>query len=147
MLTIGKAGLDLIKHFEGLRLEAYICPAGVPTIGYGSTRGVRLGDRISEAQAEALLRRDLLRFERAVNDLVKVPLTQGQFDALVSFAYNVGEGSLASSTLLKRLNAGRYAEAADQFLRWNKARVNGRLTALPGLTRRREAERALFLTP
>jgi GH24 family phage-related lysozyme (muramidase) len=138
---INQAGLDLIKEFEGLRLDAYICPAGVPTIGYGTTKGVKLGDRITTVQAEALLKRDLENFEAAVRSLVKVPLNSNQFSALVSFAYNVGVGALQQSTLLKRLNQGDYQGAAQEFLRWNKA--GGQ--ALPGLTRRRQVERSLFL--
>lgn len=140
---INTAGLELVKHFEGLRLEAYRCPAGVPTIGYGSTAGVQMGDKLTEPEAEALLLKDLQKFEEAVRDLVQVPLTANQFSALVCFTFNVGEGALAESTLLKKLNQQDYQDAADQFLRWNKA--GGQ--ELPGLTTRREAERKLFLTP
>ena len=140
MMQISKAGLDLIKQFEGLYLKAYRCPAGVPTIGYGHTAGVAMGQTITQQQADDYLRRDVRQFERAVARLVTVPLTQGQFDALVSFAFNLGEGALAQSTLLRLLNAGDYAGAAAQFDRWNKA--GGRV--LPGLVRRRAAERALF---
>ena len=139
-MQISKAGLDLIKQFEGLYLKAYRCPAGVPTIGYGHTAGVAMGQTITQQQADDYLRRDVRQFERAVARLVTVPLTQGQFDALVSFAFNLGEGALAQSTLLRLLNAGDYAGAAAQFDRWNKA--GGRV--LPGLVRRRAAERALF---
>ena len=140
MMQISKAGLDLIKEFEGLYLKAYRCPAGVPTIGYGHTAGVAMGQTITQQQADDYLRRDVRQFERAVERQVSVPLTQGQFDALVSFAFNLGEGALAQSTLLRLLNAGDYAGAAAQFDRWNKA--SGRV--LPGLVRRRAAERALF---
>lgn len=133
-------GLDLIKSFEGLRLSAYRCPADIPTIGYGTTAGVKMGDTITKERAEELLREDVKRFEGYVNRLVKVPLTQGQFDALVSFVYNLGAGNLSSSTLLRLLNAGDYAGAAAQFERWNKA--GGK--TLAGLVRRRAAERALF---
>lgn len=140
VMQISKAGLDLIKQFEGLYLKAYRCPAGVPTIGYGHTAGVAMGQTITQQQADDYLRRDVRQFERAVARLVTVPLTQGQFDALVSFAFNLGEGALAQSTLLRMLNAGDYAGAAAQFDRWNKA--GGRV--LPGLVRRRAAERALF---
>lgn len=134
-------GLTIIKEFEGLRLEAYLCPAGVPTIGYGSTLGVTLGQKITPQQAEALLIKDLERFEEAVSDFVGVPLNDNQFSALVSFTFNVGAGAFRSSTLLNLLNQKHYQGAADQFLRWNRAA--GR--ELAGLTRRREAERALFL--
>jgi len=138
---INRDGLRLLKSFEGLRLKAYQDSVGVWTIGYGTTSGVRPGMVITEAQAEELLKRDLDRFEQAVSELVTVPLTDDQFSALVTFTYNVGEGSLADSTLLGLLNQGDYQGAADQFLRWDKA--GGQ--ALPGLTRRRRAERALFL--
>ncbi|MBW4466488.1 MAG: lysozyme [Pegethrix bostrychoides GSE-TBD4-15B] len=138
---INRDGLRLLKAFEGLRLNAYQDAVGVWTIGYGTTSGVRPGMVITEAQAEELLKRDLNRFERAVSNLVNVPLTSAQFSALVSFAYNVGEGALGGSTLLRLLNQRDYRGAADQFLRWDKA---GGQT-LAGLTRRRRAERALFL--
>jgi GH24 family phage-related lysozyme (muramidase) len=134
-------GLRLIKAFEGLRLNAYLDAVGVWTIGYGTTQGVQPGMRITEAQAEALLRKDLDRFEAAVNRLVKVPLNEDQFAALVAFTYNVGEGALETSTLLQLLNRRDIGGAADQFLRWDKG--GGR--TLAGLTRRRRAERALFL--
>lgn len=139
-MKISQKGLDLIKRFEGLRLDAYICPGNVWTIGYGSTRGVKQGDRITKERAEELLREDVARFESPVRRLVKVPLEQHQFDALVSFAFNVGSGALGSSTLLRLLNAGDYAGAAAQFDRWNRA--GGQVLA--GLTRRRAAERAMF---
>jgi lysozyme len=133
-------GLDLIKSFEGLRLSAYKCPADVWTIGYGTTAGVKPGQNITKERAEELLREDVKRFEQQVMRLVKVPLTQGQFDALTSFVYNLGAGNLSNSTLLRLLNAGDYAGAAAQFDRWNKA--GGKVLA--GLVRRRAAERALF---
>ncbi|WP_115746948.1 lysozyme [Escherichia coli] len=137
-------GINLIKHFEGLELHAYPDPGtgGAPwTIGYGTTSGVKPGMVITEAEAEALLKKDLYKFETGVSKLVKVPLTQNEFDALVSFAYNVGLGNLAASTLLKKLNEGDHQGAADQFPRWNR----GGGKVLPGLTRRREAERKMFL--
>ena len=133
-------GLALIRQFEGLRLLAYKCAAGVWTIGYGSTAGVKPGQSITKERAEELLREDVSRFEAAVSRLVTVPLSQGQFDALVAFAFNCGEGALERSTLLRLLNAGQYAEAALQFGRW----VKGGGKELPGLVRRRAAERALF---
>lgn len=133
-------GLDLIKSFEGLRLTAYKCPADVWTIGYGTTAGVKPGQTITKERAEELLREDVKRFEEQVLRLVKMPLTQGQFDALTSFVYNLGAGNLSNSTLLRLLNAGDYAGAAAQFERWNKA--GGKVLA--GLARRRAAERALF---
>ena len=133
-------GLALIRQFEGLRLSAYLCPAGIPTIGYGSTAGVQMGQAITAARAEELLREDVRQFEAAVSRLVKVPLTQGQYDALTSFAFNLGAKSLEQSTLLRLLNAGDYSGAAAQFDRWVYA--SGK--KLPGLVKRRAAERALF---
>jgi GH24 family phage-related lysozyme (muramidase) len=136
-------GIELIKRFEGLRLAAYLDAVRVPTIGYGHTKTARMGQKITAAQAEELLVKDLAVFEQAVNDLVAADINQNEFDALVSFAFNVGAGALNRSTLLRALNKGRRQAAADEFLRWNKA--GGRVLA--GLTRRRVAERALFLTP
>lgn len=133
-------GLDMIKSFEGLRLSAYKDVVGVVTIGYGTTSGVKMGDTLTKERAEELLREDVKRFEDQVLRLVKVPLTQGQFDALTSFVYNLGPGNLSNSTLLRLLNAGDYKGAAAQFDRWNKA--GGKVLA--GLARRRAAERALF---
>lgn len=138
---IGKAGLDLIKDFEGLKLRAYLCPAKVWTIGYGSTGPhVTAGKVITEAEAEELLKDDLDRFEKAVTRLVTVPLRQNQYDALVSFAFNVGIGALERSTLLKRVNARLFDLAFGEFAKWNRA--GGKVLA--GLTRRRAAEAALF---
>lgn len=146
-MKVSSNGLALIKQFEGFRAQAYICPAGVLTIGYGSTgKHVKRGQVITEAEATALLIKDAARFERAVHAL-GLKLTQNQFDALVSLAFNIGTGNFASSTLVKRLKAGDMAGAAAQFAVWNKARVKGVLIALPGLTRRRTAEAALFVKP
>jgi GH24 family phage-related lysozyme (muramidase) len=130
----------LIKEFEGCELTAYVCPAGVLTIGYGSTGGhVTPGKTITEAEAEALLLKDLTRFEKAVNELVKVPMTQGAYDALVSFTFNCGEGAFGESTLLRKLNAGEdpNSTAKTELPRW----TNG---GLAGLVRRRAAEVELF---
>ena len=135
-------GIDLIKEFEGFRAKAYFCPANVLTIGYGHTSTCKPGQVISTTKGEELLKEDLVRFENAVNVLVKVPLTQGQFDALVSFAFNVGVGAFKGSTLLRLLNEGKYASAVRQFKRW----VHGGGRKLPGLVRRRKAERELFLS-
>jgi lysozyme len=138
---IGKGGLDLIKEFEGLKLRAYLCPAKVWTIGYGSTGPhVTPGKVITEKQAEELLKDDLDRFEKAVTRLVRVPLRQNQYDALVSFAFNCGIAALESSTLLKRVNARLFDNAVTEFAKWNK----GGGKVLAGLTRRRAAEAALF---
>ncbi|MDX2211650.1 MAG: lysozyme [Oculatellaceae cyanobacterium bins.114] len=139
---INAKGLQLLKNFEGLSLTAYKDAVGIWTIGYGTTSGVKPGQKITQAQAEEFLKRDLQRFEAAVDRLVKVPLNSNQFSALVVFTYNAGERALATSTLLKLLNQGHYQAAADQLLRWNRA--GGQVLA--GLTRRRQAERALFLS-
>ncbi|OQS34560.1 lysozyme [Chromobacterium haemolyticum] len=143
-MNISANGVKLIQQFEGLRLKAYQDAVGVWTIGYGHTGpDVTPGLVITQAQADALLARDLSRFETGVTRLAAVPLHQNQFDALVSFSYNLGLGSLQNSTLLRLLNQRDYAGAAAQFPRWNKA--GGKV--LPGLTRRRAAEQALFLQP
>lgn len=140
-MNISSKGKALIREFEGCRLTAYRCAANVLTIGFGSTGPhVTPGKTITQAEADALLTKDLIRFEKAVNDLVKVPLTQGQFDALVSFAFNCGVGAFQDSTLLRLLNQRDYVGAAAQFERW----VKGPSGPLPGLVRRRDAEEALF---
>ncbi|EOK5841644.1 lysozyme [Escherichia coli] len=146
MMQTSDKGIALIKKFEGCKLTAYQDSVGVWTIGYGWTQPVdgkpiRAGMTIKQEAAERLLKTGLVSYESDVSRLVKVGLTQGQFDALVSFTYNLGARSLSTSTLLRKLNSGDYAGAADEFLRWNKA--GGKV--LNGLTRRREAERALFL--
>ncbi len=136
------AGRALIKQFEGEKLTAYICPAGMLTIGVGHTgKDVKLGMTITPEESDKLLQSDLQSSESAVNRMVRVALTQNQFDALVSFVFNVGPGAFRSSTLLRLLNAGDYFGAADEFPRWNK----GGGKVLPGLTKRRAAERAMFL--
>lgn len=142
-MKISQKGIDLVKSFEGLELKAYKDSVGVLTIGWGSTGShVTAGMTITREQAEQLLKKDLERFEKGVSDLVKAPLNQNQFDALVSFSFNLGLGSLKSSTLLKKLNAKDYQGAANEILRWNRA--GGKV--LKGLTRRRIAERDLFLS-
>lgn len=157
MMKTGTSGRELIELYEGTgpvkggKCQPYVCPAGYWTIGYGSrfladgtevnpkTKGMTL------EEAETLLQTTLSKYEAAVNRLVKVPLNQNQFDALVCFVYNLGEANLGASTLLKYLNLGDYLGAADQFLVWNKGRVNGAMVTLPGLVKRRQAERDLFL--
>ena len=134
-------GISLIKSFEGLRLKSYQDSVGVWTIGYGATRGICPGMTITNEQAERMLMNDIARFEPELDRLAKVPLSQNQWNALMSFVYNLGAANLGSSTLLKLLNAGDYAGAAEQFPRWNKA--GGQVLA--GLTKRRAAERAMFL--
>jgi GH24 family phage-related lysozyme (muramidase) len=141
-MVTSEKGLHLIKSFEGWYPDPYVCPAGKWTIGYGHliASGEHF-DTITEEEGEALLERDLLEAEGAVDILVKVELNQNQFDALVSFTFNLGSGNLSASTLLRLLNKRDYDGAADQFLRWIYAA--GR--PLEGLRRRREAERKLFL--
>ena len=139
-MNIGTKGLEMIKHFEGLELNAYQCAAGVWTIGYGHTKGVQKGMVISEDTANEMLVEELNEYENYINTLVNVELNQNQFDAMVSWVYNLGGGNLKASTLLKVLNAGDYAGVPAQMMRWNKA--GGKV--LEGLTRRRQAEADLF---
>ena len=144
-------GIDLIKKFEGLHrvqedgtVSSYRCPAGVWTAGWGSTYGVKSGTKWTVQECEERLRDDVKKFEDAVKRRVNVPLTQGQFDSLVSWTYNLGEGNLSSSTLLKKLSKGLYEDVPSEMMKWNKARVNGELQTLAGLTRRRAAEASMF---
>ena len=140
-MNISDAGLSLIKSFEGCRLTAYLpTPQDVPTIGYGSTRGVTLGDTCTQAEADQMLREDCSEAEGCVSMAVDVDLTQHQFDALVSLVFNIGCGAFRGSTLLKLLNAGDFDAAQHQFSRWDKQAGK----VLAGLTRRRAAEAALF---
>lgn len=147
--SINQAGLNLIEQFENCKLEPYLDSVGVPTIGIGTTHypdgtAVTMNDPpISKADAYSFLQNHLLMDCKVVSDVVKVPVNDNQFAALVSFTYNLGVGALTSSTLLKKLNSGDVKGAADQFLKWNHA---GGVIVL-GLTRRRQAERALFLYP
>lgn len=141
-MAVSANGLDLIKKFEGFRDTPYICPGGMLTIGYGNV--IKEGEytKITKDQAEALLRSTVSSFERTIQKQVKVPLTQNQYDALISFAYNVGSGAFSDSTLLKLLNNKNYNAAAEEFLKWTKS--NGKI--LRGLQRRREEEKELFLS-
>jgi len=139
-MTLSGNGLDLIKRFEGCKLKAYRCSAGVLTIGYGHTSGVRAGATCTEEQAAAWLVVDVTQAERDVQRMVKVPLLQNEFDALVSFTFNLGGAALAKSTLLKKLNAGDHKGAALEFDKW--ALAGGKVVA--GLVKRRKAERAMF---
>lgn len=150
LFVTSAVGIALIKNFEGLLLEAYQDVVGVWTIGYGHTHNVKPGQRITEQQAEQLLKEDLRLFEKGVNRLVaelNIELTQCQFDALISFAFNLGLGNLRKSTLCKKLYLMKQHDqksilaVADEFLKWNKA--GGKV--LNGLVRRRQAERNLFL--
>ena len=145
MRHITQNGIDLIKRFEGFSRTVYFCPAGYPTIGYGHVvkphEDFLAG--IDEAQAEELLRQDAVIAERAVLRLINVPLTDGQFDALVSFTYNLGGGALQRSTLRRKINREEHADVPEQFMRWVWA--GGR--KLKGLVRRREAEGLLYISP
>lgn len=146
-MRTGKPGLEIIKHFEGFSPDPYLCPANVATIGFGATYGfdhkrVTMDHRpISLEEGEALLAQELGSVERSVRRLVQVTLTQNQFDALVSFTFNLGSGRLQSSTLRSKLNRGDYEGAADEFPKWRKA--GGKV--LLGLVKRRTVERKLFL--
>ena len=139
-MKISQEGLSLIKKFEGLELTAYQCSAGVWTIGYGHTKGVQEGDEWSESHANDMLEIELEEYESYINDCVEVSLSQNQFDALVSWVYNLGPANLKSSTMLKVLNLGDFPKVPEQIKRWNKA--GGKV--LQGLIRRREAEALLF---
>ena len=133
-------GLELIKDFEGLETKAYQCAAGVWTIGYGHTKDVQEGDEWSEDHCDHMLEVELEEYEGYINKLVTCPLSQNQFDALVSWVYNLGSANLQASTLLKVLNAEDYSDVPNQIKRWNKA--GGKV--LEGLIRRREAEAVMF---
>lgn len=138
---INQAGLGLIMKFEGCKLGAYFCPAGVLTIGYGHTGAdVKQGDKITEADAERLLLKDLKKFCDAVAEMVSVDINDNQFSALVCIAFNIGADALKKSTLMKNVNAKSFAKAAAEFDKWNKAAG----VVLTGLVKRRAAERALF---
>ena len=148
-MRVSKHGREFITAHEGEILRVYLDPVGLPTMGVGhlltdeEKAKYPVGSVITRGVSQEFLERDLRRFENAVNTLVKVPINQNQFDALVSFAFNVGEANFKRSSVLRHLNAGLYAKAADAFLAWNKSKGK----VLPGLTRRRKEERALFLTP
>lgn len=143
-MKLSQRGIDLIKQFEGYSSKAYPDPAtgGAPwTIGYGTTKGVKPGMVITAEQAEKMLRDDVAKFEPGVSAMLKVPTTQGQFDAMVSLAYNIGLGNFGKSTLLRKHNEKCYSCAAGQFPVWNRAAGK----VMNGLTRRRNAERAMYM--
>ena len=144
-MKVSSKGLELIKEFEGFSSVAYLCSAKKATIGYGNTfwedgTPVKIGDQISKERAETLLKHVVDNFSVAVEVDIKIEVTQNQFDALVSLAYNIGLGAFKNSTLLRQLNRGNFVGASYEFLRWNKS--NGK--PLLGLTRRREREKLLF---
>ncbi|ERK18600.1 Mur1 [Pantoea sp. AS-PWVM4] len=141
-MKTSNAGMELIKRSEGLELKAYRDSVGVLTIGYGHTFGVKPDDVVTPLQAEKFLRDDLSVAELTVNTSVKVKITQGQFDAMVSFVFNLGAGNFVKSTLLRKLNAGDYKGAAAEFGKWTFAGKK----ELPGLVRRRAAEKGMFET-
>ena len=133
-------GIDIIKKFEGCKLKAYLCPAGIPTIGYGHTYGVKLDRTITQDQANILLEQDYQDALNGVEELIKVPLSENQIGALASFVFNLGRGKLLGSTLRKKLNQGDYKGAAEEFDKW----VFSKGVKLNGLIARRAAEKALF---
>jgi len=139
-MHISEEGLSLIKKFEGCELKAYRCAANVLTIGYGTTKGVTEDMEITKEEAESLLKEEMHEYEGYINDMIKVPLEQNQFDSMVSWVFNLGSTNLSSSTLLKKINNSEYDEVPSQIKRWNKA--GGKV--LDGLIRRREAEALLF---
>jgi lysozyme len=146
MTLTSDSGIDFIKKHEGLRLTTYKDTAGHDTIGYGRTKNIPKTGKITKEEAEQMLIEDIEAHEQEVRNAVKVPLTQEQFDALSSFTFNVGGPALRRSALLKKLNAGDYEGAADEFVKWNKERIKGKLQPNRGLTKRRQAERELFLS-
>lgn len=142
-MKITNKGINLIKKFEGLRLEAYLCPAGVWTIGYGHTKGVKKGQVITQLEADNLLKEDLRSFEKGVTSLIKSNINQNQFDSLVSFAFNLGLANLKNSTLLKKVNSNSNDRTiVDEFIKWIYA--GGK--PLEGLKRRRQAEAYLYFS-
>jgi GH24 family phage-related lysozyme (muramidase) len=149
--SVSSQTLALIKEFEGFRSQAYRDTNGTAVIGYGLSKingkSVNLGDRISQTQADRVLEKQLQVIQEQIKREIKVKLNPHQLGALASLAFNVGFDGLKNSTLFRKVNAQDYLGAANEFLRWNKANVGGRLVTLVGLSRRREAERKLFLTP
>ena len=140
-LTLSAAGVTGIVKHEGMVRTAYVDPVGVVTICAGHTRTAKLGQTLTPEQCEQLLREDVRHAEAAIKRLVKVPVTQAQYDALVSWTFNFGEGALARSTLLRKINANDCWGAGAEFPKWNKGRVKGKMVVLPGLVKRRADER------
>lgn len=147
-MKVSQNGVDLIKEFEGLRTHAYLDIAAIPTIGYGHTGPeVKMGMVITAEKAEQILKADIAKFEEGVMEAVRVVITQNQFDALVSLAFNIGVGAFKKSTAVRRLNKNNYTGCAEAMQWWNKVTIQGELRVSTGLARRREAEAKLFLTP
>ena len=146
MVRTSDKTIDAIKGFEGFRSVAYQDSVGVWTVGFGHTEGVQEGRTITEPDADALLRAELVHYENAVDHYVTTPLTQNEYDALVSLAYNIGVENFRKSSVVRFLNLGHKRRAADAFLLWCKGKIKGELVVLPGLKNRRVAERELFLT-
>ena len=142
-----QACIDLIKRFEGVRLEAYQEPGGTVVIGFGHSKTARMGMKITAAQAEDLLKQDLAMVEGDISPRLTRPVTENQFSAMVCLAYNIGTGAFSSSTVLKETNAGNWQAAADAFLLWNKMRVSGEMVVSSQLDKKRRLERALYLKP
>lgn len=149
IVKLSQKGLELIKQFEGLSLKPYLCPAGIPTLGFGNTyypngTKVKLTDPpITKEKAEELLKFLLVSYEKAVDSFCRDDISQSQFDALCSFAYNVGNGNLQKSTLIKKVNANPSDPSIRlEFMKWNKAAGK----VLPGLTKRRKAESDLYFS-
>lgn len=140
-------GIGLILEFEGFRSSSYLCPAGVWTIGYGATRGVKKGDIITMYDAKERLKRELVEYEQAVLAALTLPPNENEFSSCVVLAYNIGIAGFKSSSVVKAHNRGDKEAAARAFNLWNKATIGGVKKTLPGLTRRRLAEAALYLTP
>ena len=143
------AGINIIKEFEGFKSHAYIDTDGTPVIGYGLSqiegKPVQIGDRISTAKANEALYSQLQVIQQELDKAIDVDLSDRQLGAIASLSFNAGVNHITESTLVRKINAGDYAGAANEFLRWDKANVRGRLVRLPGLTRRRQAEKQLFI--
>jgi lysozyme len=150
-MTINKATVDLVKRWEGFRANAYLCPAGVWTVGYGTTSqagiGVKVGPgvTVTREQAEAYLRQSLEKFAAKISPAITAPINENEFGAFLSLAYNIGVGAFLGSSALRHFNAGDKVKAAAAIKLWNKATVNGKRQVLKGLVDRREDEVRLFL--
>lgn len=151
-MRLPEAAIELVKQYEGLKLRAYLCPAGVPTIGYGHTKtvsraDVERGKTISEAIAEGLLAQDLSEAAEGVRRLCTTPPNENELGAMASLVFNIGIGNFRTSSVLRLHNSDNALGAAKAFLLWNKATIDGKLTVLPGLVKRRTEESMLYLKP